>query len=90
MRSIFFQILSLVFVLMLSSPSLAATLGPAETIGDLRAMIDEANTNDTLLIAGEIVMDDGLPLMTRFPVRMTSESEEIGVLRITVTHEIPG
>ena len=61
---------------MLSSSALAATLGPAETIDDLRAMIDEADANDTLLISGEIIMDEDVPLSTRFPVRITSDAGE--------------
>lgn len=59
----------------------AATLGPAETISDLRAMISEASSGDILLVTGEIVMDDDAPLTTHTPVRITSQDGETAVLR---------
>jgi len=59
----------------------AAVLGPAETIEDLRAMLDEAAAGDTLLISGDIAMDGGAPLASDASVRVTSQSGEIAVLR---------
>ena len=59
----------------------AVTLGPAETISDLRAMISEAASGDILLVTGEIVMDEDAPLTTHTPIRITSQDGETAVLR---------
>ena len=82
MKSRFFQILLLSFILSLTHLpcAFAATLGPAETIEDLRAMIEEASSGDTLLISGEIIMDDNLPLTTDSSMRITSQRGEIAKL----------
>lgn len=82
MSSRFFQIFVLSALLILSylSSAFAATLGPAETIDDLRAMIDESSSGDTLLISGEISMDSKAPLTACFPIRITSQDGEIATL----------
>ena len=62
-------------------PALAATLGPAETISDLRAMLDEAVSGDTLLISGDVAMDRGEPLTCAASVLFASQSGETATLR---------
>ena len=73
--------LSLICSMLPLLSSLAATLGPAETISDLRAMLEEAASGDILLIAGEVSMDNGVPLTSEIPVHITSQSGETAVLR---------
>lgn len=63
------------------SAALAATLGPAETIGDLRAMLEEAAYGDVLLVSGDVSMDSGSPLSSREAVHISSQSGEDAVLR---------
>lgn len=58
-------------------PSLAATLGPAETLDDLRAMLDEAAYGDVLLIGGDLLMDDGAPLTSHADVRITGDGSAV-------------
>jgi len=62
-------------------PVHAAILGPAETISDLRDMIEEASSGDTLLVTGEISMDNGHPLTIPSPIRIVSQEGEIATLR---------
>jgi len=62
-------------------PGFAAELGPAETIDDLRAMLEEAHSGDTLLISGEVIMDGGDPLTSSVPILFTSQDGETAVLR---------
>jgi len=79
----FFQTFLLCFILILTHLpcASAATLGPAETLEDLRAMIEEASPGDTLLISGEISMDSGASIATDSSMRITSQAGEIASLR---------
>jgi len=76
---IFFS--SYILISLLFSTALAATLGPAETIDDLRAMLQESSAGDVLLITGEISMDSRAPLTSHEPIRITSQNGETSVLR---------
>ena len=62
-------------------PAFADTLGPAETIDDLRAMLEEAQDGDTLLLSGDIAMDASAPLTSGSSVRFSSQEGETAVLR---------
>lgn len=83
MFKLFLPILCLSYILILTpfSYSFAASLGPAETIDDLRAMIDEASAGDVLLVTEEISMDEGSPLTSHIPIRIASQVGETATLR---------
>jgi len=59
----------------------AATLGPAENIDDLRAMLLEAMNGDVLLVSGEVAMDTGAPLSSEAVLRISSQPGETAMLR---------
>lgn len=80
-RSFLILLLSFILIFTHIAFTSASTLGPAETIGDLRAMLEEASAGDTLLISGEIIMDERSPLTISSPIRITSQSGETAILR---------
>ncbi len=80
--------LSICIACMQLSPALAATLGPAETMSDLRAMLDEAADGDTLLISGDVAMDRGEPLTSAASVLFSSQSGETAILRGLLLRDI--
>ena len=73
-------VLCLLLICMQVLPAFADTLGPAETIDDLRAMLEEAQDGDTLLLSGDIAMDSGSPLTSAASIRLASQDGETAVL----------
>ena len=65
-------VLSVCMVFLLSTTAQGATLGPAADYAQLLELTAQAADGDIILIAGEIVADEQIPLSTQAAVTLTS------------------
>lgn len=81
MKSFKTIVLSICMLLAMAAVAQAARLGPASDYAQLLELADKAVDGDVILISGEIIADEHIPLSTQAAITLKSSSDSSATLR---------